>query len=203
MTGTLINALTFLAQQPGTAPGQQPATSSTMLIIWAIVLIGVALALFIIEVMIPSGGIIGMLSAISLIAGVVMFWQVNTTLGLAAAAFSLAALPFLIAIAIRVLPDTPLMRIMTLGTIQRRTTPGPAPEDEALADEQPATTTQSPDGELAPETKGQAISELRPVGTCIFDGKRHECLSTSGVIEPGDPVRIVAIDGMNIKVVKA
>jgi membrane-bound serine protease (ClpP class) len=49
-------------------------------------------------------------------------------------------------------------------------------------------------------TTGKSLTELRPVGTCLLDGKRQECLSESGVIEPGVQVKVVSSDGMQVKV---
>jgi membrane-bound ClpP family serine protease len=48
--------------------------------------------------------------------------------------------------------------------------------------------------------KGEATTELRPVGTCVIDGRREECLATTGVIERGTPIEVVSQDGMYIKV---
>src|SRR5689334_18005276 len=82
--------------------------------IWAAVLIGVALLLFFIELFIPSGGMIGVAAAICLVAGVVMLFKVDTTVGLVGALVALAGVPFFVAMMIRIWPNTPLANWLTL-----------------------------------------------------------------------------------------
>ena len=49
---------------------------------WGIVLLGVALALFFVEVFIPSGGLIGIVAGVAAVFGIVLLFRVDTTLGL-------------------------------------------------------------------------------------------------------------------------
>lgn len=45
---------------------------------------------------------------------------------------------------------------------------------------------------LRPGQSGVAISELRPGGTCEFEGERVPCHSEAGIISAGTNVRVVA-----------
>lgn len=152
--------------------------------IWALICFGVAIALFFVEVFVPSGGIIGFFAAAALVGGVVMLFKINTTLGLIGATVSLAAVPFLFAFAIKLWPETPMARWLTLKS------PPPI---------------QTESGTIAHDTSllnatGKAVTDLRPIGACVINGKRIECLATTGMIHSGQKVRVVSVDGLEVKV---
>lgn len=52
------------------------------LIIWTIVCFAMAIILFILEIFIPSGGILAVMSAISGIVAIALLFRLNTNLGL-------------------------------------------------------------------------------------------------------------------------
>ena len=49
-------------------------------------------------------------------------------------------------------------------------------------------------------TIGRTITPLRPVGTCEFDGRRVECVAEMGLIQAGQSVRAVRIEGREVVV---
>ena len=159
-------------------------------ILWAVELLAGALVLFMVEVFVPSGGLLGFTAAVVGVIGLVMLFSVNTTLGLIAAIAILIALPILLGYAIKLWPSTPLARLLTLHTQQQRLTHSPTD----------GTTSGADDALLG--SVGQAVTALRPVGSCKIDGRRLDCLSATGVIEAGEQVKVVSVDGMQIKVVK-
>ncbi len=161
--------------------------SSNVMLAWALVLIGVALVLFFVEILVPTGGILGLVSAVCLVAGIFMLFGVNTTLCLAGAACSLVALPFLLGFALKIWPHSPVGRWLMLGDVDGK------PQNA------------SPVKEGTPErpvlgATGQALTELRPVGTCEINGQRQECLATGGLIRAGQNIEVVTSDGMQVKV---
>lgn len=151
----------------------------------AVVLLVVALLLVFAEVLVPSGGLLGFLAAVSLVAGVVLMFRVDTTLGLVFALVAMIAVPFVLGFAMKILPNTPIGRKLILAN----------PTRDANEHEPHATA----HANLVGKT-GKALTDLRPVGTCLIDGKREECLADAGVIETGATVRVVLADGMQIKV---
>lgn len=156
-------------------------------VLWSLICLGCALLLFFVELFIPSGGVIGFLAAGAAIAGIVLLFQVNTLLGLVSAIIAVAGLPFLLFFALRFAPNTPIARMLTLKN------PGPSPDAGMGPD--PLAETTATVGEV-----GEAISDLRPVGLCLMHGKRIDCLAEGGIIRAGTAVRVVAIDGIQIKV---
>ena len=155
----------------------------------AILLIACAALLLVAELIVPSGGLLGIGSAVSLVAGIVLVFRVNTTAGLVVSALTIVAAPLLIMLMMKYLPYTPVARRLMLSHRQRRLT---SPEDDSPA---------APDNaDSLVGAAGTALSELRPVGTCLINGKRHDCLAAAGVISTGSSIRVVSVDGTQIKV---
>ena len=159
---------------------------------WAIICLATAAALFIVEIFVPSGGLIGVLAGVALVAGVTLLFMVDTTVGLVGAIVVLCCVPIFIGLAIKVWPNTPIARILTLSTsqppVQIANQPSAAPVmiDEAAP--------------VQVGAQGKAMTELRPVGICVFEGKRFDCLAAGPMIAAGTMVKVVEIDGMQIKV---
>lgn len=201
--GLLTHVPLLLAQADA---GQNEAN---WLAIWAVLLLTLAIALFFIEVFVPSGGLIGTGAAVSLVAGIVLLFQIDTIVGLIGATIALLALPFAIAFALKLLPNTPIARALTLRTGRSASEPDVDEADDELdsADDEhtgpvgPGSSTAKgvPDGPSVGD-RGRAVSALRPVGTCIIDGKRIDCLATGGPISPGTPIKVIAVDGMHVRV---
>jgi membrane-bound ClpP family serine protease len=183
----MMQPLCFVLAQAGNAPKDD----GSALIVWALALIGLALMLFMIEVFVPSGGLLGIASAVSLVAGIILLFWENEVLGLIGATVSLIALPFAIGFAIKLWPNTPIGRVLTLNS--------PASRAEPHAADAPSKGASTGVG-VSIGQQGRAVTEMRPVGTCVFEGRREECLAAGGLIEPDTPVEVIAIDGRQIKV---
>lgn len=49
---------------------------------------------------------------------------------------------------------------------------------------------------------GTAVSSLRPIGICNFNGARVSCLADTGLIDAGERVRAIGISGANLIVTR-
>lgn len=169
-------------------------------ILWAVILIGAAIVLFILEVFVPSAGMIGLLGAISLIGGIIALFWIDTTLGLIGTLVCIVAAPFFLAAMMKLWPHTFLFKAMVLGNESEND------EDNTTAAQQrktpdDATTSRKPnDNGLKVGDVGNSETPLRPVGICRIEGRRVECVADGQFITPGKPVQVVHIDGMQIKV---
>jgi membrane-bound ClpP family serine protease len=162
-------------------------------VLWALIMLGLAVLLFLLEVFIPSGGIIGLLAAIAVVTGVVLLFQVNTTLGLISAIVCIVAIPFVIAAMMKLWPNTPLFRLLVLR--------GPEGESEEPVRQTARVTPEAADMHVGDE--GTSESYLRPVGICKINGRRIECIADGDLIPAGKAVRITHIDGLQVKVTQA
>jgi len=194
-TGLLFTAITLLAQTTNAPPlpGAPAVQGTSQLLIWAIILIGMAVAFFVAEVFVPSGGILGACAALCLIGGIVALFGVDTTYGLVGLIISLLAIPVAMMLAIKVWPSTPIGRALTLGSNDDADS---AYDGQAV----PQSQKDKHESPVPVGTLGKTLTDLRPVGTCLFNGQRMECLSEAGVIEKGMDVKVVTADGAQIKV---
>lgn len=158
-------------------------------LLWAIGLVLTALTLFVLEVFIPSGGLLGLCGSTALVCGIVMIFRINTTYGLVAALVALVALPFLFGGLLNVWARTPVGRLLRLDHRQRPLVAGRQADGTAAARADPLI-----------GARGTALTDLRPVGVCMLEGRRHDCLAEGGVIQANTPVRVIGVDGMQIKV---
>lgn len=192
----MLDMLPMLAQA---AP--QGGPSDNTLVLWAVILLGVAMLLFVLEVFVPSGGLIGLGAAVSLILGIICLFGVSTTYGLIGATVALLALPFALAFSIKIWPNTPVGRALMLKDPGGR---GAADEGEGEGEGEGETRAKlKPVLGPAVGDTGVTLTEMRPVGTCLINGKREECLAVGGAIDMGAAVRVVAVDGMHVKVREA
>jgi len=156
-------------------------------IVWAIAIIALALVLFFLEVLLPSGGLLGVLAGGGLVVGIGMLFYADTTTGILGTIIALVALPFVLGFGLKILPHTPIFRAITLHNQQPARSPLGRDADGTVP-------------EVRPGDRGRAITELRPVGTCQVGNRRIECLASHGVIAAGHDIRVVSVDGMQTKV---
>lgn len=161
--------------------------AENMTIIWAAMLIAGAILLFFIELFVPSAGLFGVMAATALVGGIVMLFYHDSTLGLIGTTASLVAVPCLIGIGFKILPNTPVFRRLTLSARPHTVAPTAGVQGEDLKG-------------IAIGDLGTALTELRPVGTCRIKGKRIDCLAEHGIIKAGTAVRVAWSDGMQVKV---
>ncbi|MAE66849.1 MAG: hypothetical protein CMJ18_21535 [Phycisphaeraceae bacterium] len=159
-------------------------------VIWALLLFAIALVLFFLEVFIPSGGVIGFVAAATALAAIVFLFNFSRTAGLIAILLAMVSLPFLLGLALKLWPNTPIGRLLTLSATQKRLT----------SDDPGRTTEAQTDRNRLLHARGEAVTDLRPVGCCRLAGKRVECLAIGGMIEAGSQVEVVAISGRDVKV---
>lgn len=140
-------------------------------IAWAILLLLIGFALVVLEVLIPSGGIIGILSAVALIAALVMAFQESATTGpmtgFVFAAVMVFAVPALIAMAFKLWPKTPMGKAFL----------GDLPKDEDVLPEDPRR------GLLG--RVGIARTKMLPSGAVEIDGQMIDAVTQGQAIEPG------------------
>lgn len=121
-------------------------------------------------------------------------FRFDTTAGLVGSLVVIVALPFAVMGALRIWPDTPVGRWLMLR--DERAIQVDAEGEPVAPPVKPVPAEQRPKiGDV-----GKSVSPLRPVGTCVFGGRRFECLADGGVIGAGETVRVASVDGMQIKV---
>ena len=156
-------------------------------LLWVVSLLLLGLGVMVLEVFVPSGGILGFVSIMALVAAVATaFLEQGATAGMASVAVVVLAVPAVLAVAFRWFPETPL---------GRRVLP-PAPE---AADVLPDQERRRHVRELVGHT-GRTVSELLPWGGVEFDGETIEGVSEGGPIEAGAAIEAVGVQGTAVVV---
>ena len=147
-------------------------------LMWVAALVVVGLVALALEVFVPSGGVLGFLSVVALVAGVALaFVEQGPWFGTAVLAVTCLAVPLVLAVAFRVFPETPL---------GRRVLPPPPRPDEVMPDADRRAVLLSLVGR-----RGLPTSDLLPWGDVEIDGVDHQAVSEAGPIARGAAVEVV------------
>ena len=147
-------------------------------LMWVAALVVVGLVALALEVFVPSGGVLGFLSVVALVAGVALaFVEQGPWFGTAVLAVTCLAVPLVLAVAFRVFPETPL---------GRRVLPPPPRPDEVMPDADRRAVLRTLVGR-----RGLTTSELLPWGDVEIDSVGHEAVSEAGPIARGAAVEVV------------
>ncbi|MEX0702273.1 MAG: NfeD family protein [Planctomycetales bacterium] len=157
----------------------------------AVLLLLVGLGLIVAEIFIPSGGVITAAAVIALAASAICAWQAwwGTSPGAwwAFVGSGLILVPAVLFGALWALPHTSVGRRFLLEA--------PTPEElRAYGDEEEHL------GRLIGAT-GKTLTLLNPGGLVQVEGERLHCKSEGMLIDPGQPVKVVAVAG-NLIVVR-
>ena len=151
-------------------------------LLWVALLLLVGLAVMVLEVFVPSGGVLGFISVVAIVAAVVTaFVEQGPAVGLAALALTSVAVPAVLAAAFRWFPDTPL---------GRRVLPPPPSADDVVPGAERRTRLRRLVGRT-----GRAMTEMLPWGGVEVDGLACEALAEGGPIAPGTSVQVVGVQG--------
>jgi hypothetical protein len=161
-----------------------------MALVWVVMLFVLGLGVMVLEVFLPSGGILGFLSITALIAAIsTAFLEMGTAAGMAALAVATVVVPIVLSLAFRWFPETPL---------GRRVLPPPPDAADTLPDPDGRRRLQEMVGRV-----GRAATEMLPWGVVEIDGTPFDAMSESGPVEPGAIVEAVRVEGRALVVVAA
>ncbi|MHC4976251.1 MAG: NfeD family protein [Planctomycetota bacterium] len=163
-------------------------------LMWGLGLFALAGLLVFLEVLVPSGGIIGAASVIAAIAGVVAFFRESVTAGLVSILVLIVLGPVVIAFALKIWPNTPIGRRLILD---REDDERDAPEEIERKQKDIAHRS-----ELLDQT-GIATTDLIPGGKVKVGEEYLDAIAAAGAIDKGTPIRVIGFDGAQVKVRKA
>jgi membrane-bound ClpP family serine protease len=145
----------------------------------------VSLVIIVLEIFLPSAGLLTVMALASMLASVVLFFSYDPMWGFASVigAVTLGPATFLIAIKYwhgtwigkQISPETPHFD-----------------HGEAIPDRDELTALVG--------LEGKVVTPLRPVGMVDIGGRRVECMAEWGVIEPGTAVTVSSVESVQVKV---
>ncbi len=159
------------------------------LLFWGLGLLAASLLLVVIEVFVPSGGLIAVLATGCSLAGVYCLFRVSNTWGFIGIATVLFMGPLVFGFALKVWPSTPMGRKMM----------GEKPPEQVEA-ERLAELKEREQLAALVGMEGVVLVDLRPIGTIQVNGQRYEALSERSIIPAGTRVKITVVEPNQIKV---
>lgn len=153
-------------------------------IILPIILQLMGVVVVIAEIILPSGGILAILAA-----GVfgyslfIVFNDISKTAGMAFVAADIILIPVLVIVGLKMLARSPATLRKTLS------------REEGVSSQSP---------ELAGylNSEGRAITDLRPAGMALIDGKRMDVVTRGDYLDRDTEIRVTAVTGNQIIVRK-
>lgn len=139
--------------------------------------------LLLLEFFVPSGGFLTAGSVILLVSAVVLTWQRNPQAGLVAAVSCGILVPALFLLALKHVTRLPM---------GRRLAP-PNPESSSGRNTAEVEALRGLIGR-----RGRAVTPLRPVGICEFDGRRVSCVAEMGMMEKDSMVEGCGLSGRDL-----
>lgn len=153
-------------------------------ILFAIALMIACAILLVVEIFIPSLGLITLFALACLAGGVGIFFQLG--LGWIGVWTAIVLVPIVWFFVYKWLPKTKLGRILELKKVEQAN--GGIPDLQHLES-------------LLGKT-GIVAKPLRPVGTCEFEGKKVTCVSEAGFMDKGTNVKVISVEGNKMTVRK-
>lgn len=149
-------------------------------LVWSILLLVLGLVFLILEFLIPSGGALGVLCALSFLAAIIVGFIAGPWTGAIVLLAECIIVPASVSAAVRWWPDTPIGKLML---IQR-----PRTSDEVL----PETVAYRGLKDLVGR-RGQSKGLMMPGGSVIIDGKTYDAVSEGQPIDPHQPIIVVGV----------
>ena len=144
--------------------------------LWPILLLLVGMLIIVLEIFIPSGGVLGVLAIAAIAASVVLGFSVSMQAGLVVLVLVFILTPVTVGYAFRLWPKTPIGKKILGGDL-------PTAEETLPVSHLP---------ELLGQY-GTAHSNLWPHGEVLIEGKRYAALSEGKPIDAGEPIRVTAV----------
>lgn len=178
------------------AEAAETAANSSYLA-WGIILFAVALVLFVVELFIPTGGVLALLCGVAAIASVVSFFRYDTAFGVGALLAYIILGPFVTYFGLKLWMHSPIANRMVLGGSKQVL--GKTAEEAYLESERER-------GDRLAQLRaligaeGTAVTDLRPVGVVRIEGQRIDAMAEMGLITRGTPIVVVEAYDNQVKV---
>jgi len=174
------------------------------LLIWGFGLLAAALLLIVVDVFVPTFGVLALASLALSIAGVVCLFRVSSTWGTLGTVMVIIGGPVVFFFGLRIMPTTPLGRRLVLGSHDQN---GDGSGEGSGAAADPAAR-QADGSSLSSRGKmlalvgqqGEVVSDLRPIGMVRIGTQRYEALSETTLVRAGAMVRVMSIEASTLRV---
>lgn len=154
-------------------------------IYWAVILLVVGLLLVLLEFLIPSSGILGILAALAILSSIVMaFNERGPVIGMLFIGITVLSIPVLLVAGFKILPYTPIGRQL----ISESPT-----GDEVISEMATRRSMREMIGWI-----GRSTSPMLPSGSIEVEGQTLDAVSQGMAIDENTPVKIIDVQGTRI-----
>ncbi len=154
--------------------------------LYAIILLLLGIGLIILEVLLPSGGLICIFATAALIGSLVLAFMESNTTGFIFLAVIIVCLPIAICWAFKMLPKTAIGRKTILTPVVET----PQERGKAGVSEQKF--------DKLTGKPGKTITALRPGGIAEIDGQRYSVMAEGEMIDGNTEIVVINIEGNSI-----
>lgn len=176
---------------------QETVSSGDSYLLWGFILFAAAVGLLVLELFVPSGGLIGALAGIAAIGSIFAFFRYDTLWGAVATGLYVVLTPIALVYGFKLWLNSPIAKAFILAkdvANQDTMTEQDASEADHARRERLAALRELIGAE------GVSITALRPVGTVKIADHRLDALAETGVIAANTPVVVTDVYDNQIKV---
>ncbi|HVU63694.1 MAG TPA: NfeD family protein [Phycisphaerales bacterium] len=153
---------------------------------WGLALLAAALLMIVLEIFIPSAGLISVTAGLLGFAGIVCLFMHSVTWGFIGILIVLVMVPAIFIVGFKIMPATPFGKRLLFGESGKHEPVLPESSLNRL------------DGLVGAE--GEAVTDLRPVGTARLEGQRMDVRSEIAFVPAGTRIRVTGVEGSTVRV---
>jgi len=151
----------------------------------AVFLYSICAFLVVVEIFVPSGGLISICALACLVGGLMIFFKSEMVPGWSGIIIASVEIPIVLFITYKIFPHTKFARTVFLSPPRKNKGEG-VPDTEKL--------------EKMLGAVGEVKTPLRPVGIVDFGNKRLECVAESGYVDKGKQVKVIKVESTQLTV---
>ena len=151
-------------------------------IVWAVILIAGGIGIILLEMFIPSGGILGLFAALSIVSGVVVAFMAGLNYGAIALVAVAVIVPVVVTMMLKWWPETALGKMILIPDPDRDLEGEPNPHAHLVG------------------RHGVVRKQMMPNGQIMVDDRTYDSVSQGTLIEEETSIVVVTADGNRILV---
>ena len=148
-------------------------------IYWALGLLVIGMLLVLLEVFIPSGGVLGVLAALAIVGAIVVAFTGGMRSGAIVVGLTALLVPIVLSAAVKYWPHSPLGRLILIKL--------PKSDREVLPIDEWG------DPKQLIGRLGRAKSKMLPGGVVVIERRKYDAVSHGVAIDPGQIVKVIGV----------
>jgi membrane-bound serine protease (ClpP class) len=158
-------------------------------LVWGFLLLGVALFMVVIEIFVPTAGLLGLGALLVAGLGVMCLFRAGLNWGLGGLLSVMVSGPIIFFYGLKIYRNTAVGRMMTS-----------ADADAIAAEARDLELAAARERERLLGMEAVVVTELRPIGVVEIEGRRHDALSETTLVRAGTRVRVTAVEPQQVRV---